>query len=114
LCLRGDHLTHGFQTSERKGSATRVFHLRAVLEKTGLIDCDDMEKRATIFISTSTPAHTHNTTQHTLGAFLGGVGDILKERARRMIIRNYRLQLIGVIGEDVLIKIYMLTSVVSN
>ena len=48
----GGHLTHGFQTAKRKVSATSVYFESlpyTVNQETGLIDYDDMEKRAKIF-----------------------------------------------------------------
>ena len=49
----GGHLTHGFQTAKRKVSATSVYFESmpyVVDENTGLIDYDEMEKRAKIFL----------------------------------------------------------------
>jgi glycine hydroxymethyltransferase len=49
----GGHLTHGFQTAKRKVSATSVYFESmpyAVDETTGLIDYDEMEKRAKMFL----------------------------------------------------------------
>ena len=49
----GGHLTHGFQTPKRKVSATSVYFESMpyiVNPKTGLIDYDDMERRATMFM----------------------------------------------------------------
>jgi len=49
----GGHLTHGFQTAKRKVSATSVYFESmpyTVDKETGLIDYDDMEKRAKMFL----------------------------------------------------------------
>lgn len=49
----GGHLTHGFQTAKRKVSATSVYFESmpyTVCSNTGLIDYDDMEKRAQMFL----------------------------------------------------------------
>ena len=49
----GGHLTHGFQTAKRKVSATSVYFESMpyiVNQRTGLIDYDDMEKRAKMFL----------------------------------------------------------------
>lgn len=49
----GGHLTHGFQTAKRKVSATSVYFESmpyTVDQETGLIDYDDMEKRAKMFL----------------------------------------------------------------
>lgn len=48
----GGHLTHGFQTAKRKVSATSVYFESmpyTVHPATGLIDYDDMERRAKMF-----------------------------------------------------------------
>jgi glycine hydroxymethyltransferase len=49
----GGHLTHGFQTAKRKVSATSVYFESmpyTVAEESGLIDYDDMAKRAKMFL----------------------------------------------------------------
>jgi glycine hydroxymethyltransferase len=49
----GGHLTHGFQTSKKKVSATSVYFESmpyVVSPETGLIDYDDLEKRAKMFM----------------------------------------------------------------
>lgn len=49
----GGHLTHGFQTTKRKVSATSVYFESmpyVVSDKNGLIDYDEMEKRATMYM----------------------------------------------------------------
>ena len=49
----GGHLTHGFQTTKRKVSATSVYFESmpyVVSPETGLIDYDDLEKRAKMFL----------------------------------------------------------------
>jgi glycine hydroxymethyltransferase len=49
----GGHLTHGFQTPKKKVSATSVYFESmpyVVSLETGLIDYDDMEKRAKMFL----------------------------------------------------------------
>jgi glycine hydroxymethyltransferase len=49
----GGHLTHGFQTAKKKVSATSVYFESmpyVVTPETGLIDYDDMEKRAKMFL----------------------------------------------------------------
>lgn len=49
----GGHLTHGFQTSKKKVSATSVYFESmpyVVSSETGLIDYDDMEYRAKMFM----------------------------------------------------------------
>lgn len=49
----GGHLTHGFQTAKKKVSATSVYFESlpyVVSAETGLIDYDEMEKRAKIFL----------------------------------------------------------------
>jgi len=49
----GGHLTHGFQTSKKKVSATSVYFesMPYVVDvRTGLIDYDDMEKRVKMFL----------------------------------------------------------------
>lgn len=49
----GGHLTHGFQTAKKKVSATSVYFESMpyiVNSKTGLIDYDDMEYRANMFL----------------------------------------------------------------
>lgn len=49
----GGHLTHGFQTSKKKVSATSVYFESMpyiVSPETGLIDYDDMERRANMFL----------------------------------------------------------------
>ncbi len=49
----GGHLTHGFQTAKRKVSATSVYFESmpyTVDQETGLIDYDDMAKRAKMFL----------------------------------------------------------------
>ena len=49
----GGHLTHGFQTPKKKVSATSVYFESmpyVVNSKTGLVDYDDMEKRAKMFM----------------------------------------------------------------
>ena len=49
----GGHLTHGFQTAKKKVSATSVYFESmpyVVSSETGLIDYDDMEKRAKMFL----------------------------------------------------------------
>jgi glycine hydroxymethyltransferase len=49
----GGHLTHGFQTAKRKVSATSVYFESmpyVVSSETGLIDYDDMERRANMFL----------------------------------------------------------------
>lgn len=49
----GGHLTHGFQTPKKKVSATSVYFESmpyVVSSETGLIDYDDMEKRAKMFM----------------------------------------------------------------
>ena len=49
----GGHLTHGFQTKKRKVSATSIYFESmpyVVNDQTGLIDYDDMERRATMFM----------------------------------------------------------------
>lgn len=49
----GGHLTHGFQTAKRKVSATSVYFESMpyiVNPTTGLIDYDDMERRAQMFL----------------------------------------------------------------
>ena len=49
----GGHLTHGFQTVKRKVSATSVYFESMpyiVNDKTGLIDYNDLEKRANMFM----------------------------------------------------------------
>jgi glycine hydroxymethyltransferase len=49
----GGHLTHGFQTAKKKVSATSVFFESmpyVVSAETGLIDYDDMERRAKMFL----------------------------------------------------------------
>ena len=49
----GGHLTHGFQTAKRKVSATSVYFESmpyVVSPDTGLIDYDDLEKRAKMFL----------------------------------------------------------------
>ena len=49
----GGHLTHGFQTPKKKVSATSVYFESmpyVVNSQTGLVDYDDMEKRATMFM----------------------------------------------------------------
>ena len=49
----GGHLTHGFQTAKRKVSATSVYFESmpyVVSSETGLIDYDDLEKRAKMFL----------------------------------------------------------------
>lgn len=49
----GGHLTHGFQTPKKKVSATSVYFESmpyVVSPETGLIDYDDMEKRARMFL----------------------------------------------------------------
>jgi len=49
----GGHLTHGFQTAKKKVSATSVFFESmpyVVSSETGLIDYDDMEYRAKMFL----------------------------------------------------------------
>lgn len=49
----GGHLTHGFQTPKRKVSATSVYFESMpyiVSPETGLIDYDEMEKRARMFL----------------------------------------------------------------
>jgi len=49
----GGHLTHGFQTAKRKVSATSVYFESmpyTVDQETGLIDYEDMEKRAKMFL----------------------------------------------------------------
>ena len=49
----GGHLTHGFQTTKKKVSATSVYFESMpyiVSPETGLIDYDDMEKRARMFL----------------------------------------------------------------
>jgi len=49
----GGHLTHGFQTAKRKVSATSVYFESmpyVVSSETGLIDYDDMEYRAKMFL----------------------------------------------------------------
>ena len=49
----GGHLTHGFQTAKKKVSATSVYFESmpyVVSPETGLVDYDDMEKRAKMFL----------------------------------------------------------------
>ena len=49
----GGHLTHGFQTPKKKVSATSVYFESmpyVVNSQTGLVDYDDMELRATMFM----------------------------------------------------------------
>jgi len=49
----GGHLTHGFQTAKRKVSATSVYFESmpyVVSSETGLIDYDDLERRAKMFL----------------------------------------------------------------
>jgi glycine hydroxymethyltransferase len=49
----GGHLTHGFQTAKKKVSATSVYFESmpyVVSPETGLIDYDDMERRARMFL----------------------------------------------------------------
>lgn len=49
----GGHLTHGFQTPKKKVSATSVYFESmpyVVNTQTGLVDYDDMERRATMFM----------------------------------------------------------------
>jgi glycine hydroxymethyltransferase len=49
----GGHLTHGFQTAKKKVSATSVYFESMpyiVSSETGLIDYDEMEKRAKMFL----------------------------------------------------------------
>lgn len=49
----GGHLTHGFQTPKKKVSATSVYFESmpyVVNSQTGLVDYDDMEKRAKMFM----------------------------------------------------------------
>jgi glycine hydroxymethyltransferase len=49
----GGHLTHGFQTPKKKVSATSVYFESMpyiVSQETGLIDYDDLEKRAKMFL----------------------------------------------------------------
>eukprot|EP00980_Cylindrotheca_fusiformis_P014609 scaffold3956_cov99-Cylindrotheca_fusiformis.AAC.6 len=49
----GGHLTHGFQTAKKKVSATSVYFESmpyVVSDDTGLIDYDDMENRAKMFL----------------------------------------------------------------
>ena len=49
----GGHLTHGFQTAKKKVSATSVYFESmpyVVSSETGLIDYNDMEKRAKMFL----------------------------------------------------------------
>lgn len=49
----GGHLTHGFQTQKKKVSATSVYFESMpyqVSSETGLIDYDDMERRARMFL----------------------------------------------------------------
>lgn len=49
----GGHLTHGFQTPKKKVSATSVYFESmpyVVMPETGLIDYDDMERRAKMFL----------------------------------------------------------------
>ena len=49
----GGHLTHGFQTAKKKVSATSVYFESmpyVVSSETGLVDYDDMQKRANMFL----------------------------------------------------------------